>query len=281
MGRNHAKVPSVYVSKIELNDTGKDQGRMKRKYTAWVTETRTWPAVIALGLLLSIVVVPGGLWLRMALGLPVADARLRLAVSAQDVEEMRAAFAEGASLPVKAEDASAMMMLAAEDPPEILRELLSRGGDPNAREPGGRTPLYNAAETGHSQNVHLLLGAGAKPDSMRANQSTPLIVAIQRGHTQTAAVLLEHGALFDAALPGCSRRVLVEAAQSNLCEPALLEMLIAAGADVNAADGRGITPLQAAAQSGRADLAALLIRHGAGPMFSRGGDEVAETVSHQ
>lgn len=75
---------------------------------------------------------------------------------------------------------------------DIVRMLLERGADPNARSGSGATPLHTAAFTGNVPVVRMLLTAGADPEIRDDAGKTPLDVARERRQTEVAA-LLHHG----------------------------------------------------------------------------------------
>ena len=64
--------------------------------------------------------------------------------------------------------------------------------DVNAKNDRGRTPLHNAAASGHKEIVEVLVTKGA---DVNANIGgwTPLHLAVDEGHTETADLLRKHG----------------------------------------------------------------------------------------
>lgn len=114
----------------------------------------------------------------------------------------------------------------------IVSVLLARGATVDARDGQGRTPLMAASEFGRSDVVDMLLTAGADPAAVD-----------QKGKT---ALHLAAGSFWANA----SDRL------------GALIQLLNRGANPNARDADGMTPLAAALQRGRGDLADLLREHG-------------------
>ena len=115
----------------------------------------------------------------------------------------------------------------------------------------------------------LLAGAMAAP-AVGQPTAPPLIDAAKQGAVEAAAELLAAGADIDAAEPD-GTTALHWAVRRD--DRALARRLVAAGARVDAANRYGVTPLALAAANGSATLAALLIEAGAAPDApSPGGD---------
>jgi ankyrin repeat protein len=121
---------------------------------------------------------------------------------------------------------------------EAIPELVRKGADLNYVDPNlGRTPLYAACITDRVRVIEALLQHGADPNK-RFTYRSPV----------DGRVEAEVTALMYAVSP--------EAAS----------VLIRAGADVNAADAQGTTPLMRAAFYGRAAVVRLLLEAGANPL---------------
>ena len=70
--------------------------------------------------------------------------------------------------------------------------LIAKGADVNAKDMKGRTPLHEAAASGHKEIVEVLVTKGA---DVNANIGgwTPLHLAVDEGHTEIADLLRKHG----------------------------------------------------------------------------------------
>lgn len=121
---------------------------------------------------------------------------------------------------------SPLMYAALHAGPEIVKGLLDYGADPNEANRAGATALMRA--TANRGSVRVLIGAGARVDERSEMGRTALLIAARR--------------------PG-SRPVVRD--------------LIGSGADPNAKDVRGVTPLMEAARTGDIDAMDELVEAGA------------------
>ena len=167
---------------------------------------------------------------------------------------------------------------------ERMTELLREGTKVNARTKDGRTPLHVAAAERNAQAVKLLLAAGADLKATDAQGRTPVSVASFEGNWDLARQLLEAGSpisdILTAATLGKTeavadflhkdketRRVKDRAGLTPLHRAAaeghvkVIQLLLAAGAEVDAQNEDGWTPLHLAAAFGRANACELLIQH--------------------
>ena len=115
--------------------------------------------------------------------------------------------------------------------------------------PGRETALMIAAEKGHRPVVALLLKARADPNTIDEFRGTALRRAVIGNHTTTVAALLKAGA--DPNLRGHDKETVLRAAASPSVDPKITKLLIAHGADVDAA----ATHLEALGQRRVANLA--------------------------
>ena len=148
-----------------------------------------------------------------------------------------------------------------------MAALLAKGADPNLTGRSDVSPLAAAAFRGNDRIVELLLSRGADPDHVDATGKTPLIYAAARGFALVVRRLLDAGA--DAkARYGNDLTVLMWAAGHEdgvgaAAAIAVVALLIAHGAAIDAADNRGRTALMIAAERGDAAVVETLIMHGA------------------
>ncbi|QDV36898.1 ankyrin repeat domain-containing protein [Tautonia plasticadhaerens] len=121
----------------------------------------------------------------------------------------------------------------------------------------GATPLFRAAERGLTEVARALIRRGANVNAGRPDRPTALHYA---ANAEVAGVLTDAGAEVEA-LDGIGRSPLHWAAQFG--RPDVAELLIRSGSEVNRPAADGMTPLHWAAQEGRAEVVRLLLREGA------------------
>jgi ankyrin repeat protein len=193
--------------------------------------------------------------------------------------------------PNKRNDVNATALMWAAKDLEQTRLLVDRGADVNAKSDDLRTPLMIAARRpGGAPVVKLLLdhGANPNPNTRPETESSPLIEAITAGDAVIVDLLIQRGAdakavgqigLTTAVTTKCAKCVDLLAAKitdkavytGSLQDTAVygdiraIRLMIDHGADVNAYDPLGRTPLMYAAGSDLLplDVVKLLIEHGA------------------
>jgi ankyrin repeat protein len=144
---------------------------------------------------------------------------------------------------------------------EVMEALLARRANVNARTRLGWTPLHFAAVKGDAPAVALLLSYGAAVSVKTRSDETPLHFAARAGSVEAARMLLERKAEPNVAEKTAQSTPLhLAVVQGN---PRLVELLVAAGADLNPVDEHGDTPLSLAKASGRPAIISLLEQRGA------------------
>lgn len=209
-----------------------------------------------------------------------------------DVRTARMLIRAGADANVANRTASTPVQLAAiNGSEEMLELLLEAGADPNTRVTDtADTPLMMAARTGIVGAIEQLLDHGADVNAIEFwGRTTALMWAVAEGHTEAAAMLLDHGAEVNArtifvptdttrGFEGNAPRERLDteqglvqhasgeltalhfAARDGYLETA--ELLLDAGADINALVADGKDALGLAIFNGHYDLAAILIDRG-------------------
>jgi uncharacterized protein len=124
--------------------------------------------------------------------------------------------------------------------------------------------LPEAAAVGDVLRVGELLAAGTPPDERSPDGFTPVQLALFFDQSAAAAVLIRAGADVDAAARHPMGIAAVHAAAASPTG-AGLALAVASGADVNATQSGGFTPLHEAAHRGDAVMADLLVAAGADP----------------
>jgi ankyrin repeat protein len=193
--------------------------------------------------------------------------------------------------PNKRNDANATALMWAATDLEKTRLLLDHGADVNARSSDMRTPLMIAARRpGNAAVVKLLLehGANPNPNLHPDAESSPLIEAANAGDAASMELLLAHGAdtkkgaqpaLENAVTEECAKCLALLAAKdidkaaysaalpdiTPLGDVNAVRLMLDHGANVNAIDPLGRTPLMYAAASDLIplDVVKLLIERGA------------------
>lgn len=224
----------------------------------------------------------------VALGLPVdgrdaegCTALLRAAGGghAAVVEWLLAEGADPGSVAASGANALGAAVSAGYD--AIVTRLIAAGAAVDQPLTGGITPLLLAAALGRDDTVAALLLRGARPDASDRLGTQALHAAVQfawasgddhaaraiitqlldagadvnaRDQDGASALLLLLGGRVDAGLPAVNRDL-----------SGLVQWLLARGADPDAPDRRGVTPLHAAAMHGLIEITEVLLTHGADP----------------
>ena len=211
---------------------------------------------------------------------------LHWAAYRDDVETVRLLLASGAAVdPSNALGVTPLWLAANNGSPAVVEALLAAGADPDRALPSGETPLMTASRTGSAAAVRALLARRADPHAREhSHEQTALMWAAAQGHPEVVRLLLTAGAVVDdrslvypqvvSSSGNADRSGVFEVMQGGY-KPLLFaarrgdvasaRLLVAAGADVDAAAASGTSPLVVAAHSGHGALAAFLLSSGADP----------------
>ncbi|HEY6509748.1 MAG TPA: ankyrin repeat domain-containing protein, partial [Vicinamibacterales bacterium] len=214
---------------------------------------------------------------------PDGTTALHWAVQRNDVDLVSRLLRAGARVNVtNAFGVSPMSEAALGANPAVIERLLAAGADVESPNADGQTALMVVARTGQVEAARTLLKRGAKVNAVEKwRGQTALMWAVAQGHSAMVRELIAQGADVNARsiVNDWSRQVtgepravyrpaggltpLLFAAREGCVE--CVDLLVAAGADINRADPEAITPLLMAVMNMQFDTAAALIRRGANP----------------
>ncbi len=146
--------------------------------------------------------------------------------------------------------------------PDLTKCALEAGANVNARNKRGDTPLichswfFLIPEKSHAC-IRMLLAAGANPCASNCHRKSPMLLAVRQDDTEAIKLFLAAGVNPNARLNEKEERPLHHVRSAEAAH-----VLLAAGADVNAADAAGYTPLMTA-DGCNAALIRLLLQSGA------------------
>jgi ankyrin repeat protein/beta-lactamase regulating signal transducer with metallopeptidase domain len=131
---------------------------------------------------------------------------------------------------------------------EKVKEFLDQRININVKDNDGRTPLHCASIEGRMELVRFLISKGADVDAKEDQGSfpqymTPLHRAALRGHREVAAILIANGAYVNAENRRGGTPLHLAALQGH---KAVVQLLLNSGADANAKDKEEQTPVDAA-----------------------------------
>lgn len=153
---------------------------------------------------------------------------------------------------------------------DIVRSLLSKGAQIN-QPTRYKSALMHAASGGHLAIAELLLAKGADVNFETPQEGTALILAVIEGHEELVKLLLAAGANVKATYR-TGQPVLSLAVVGRGDDSKLMQLLLAKGADPNARDRYGNTPLMVANTPAEVEL---LVTSGANVATT---DEQGETA---
>jgi uncharacterized protein len=210
-------------------------------------------------------------WLLLGLAMPAAaqpETPPLVDVAARgDVEGLRRLLDGGA--PVNQRDRRGRnAVLAATQGGHVAaaKLLMHRGADVNAQDDILDSAFLLAGARGHTEIVRLALAAGADPKVLNRYGGTALIPACHYGHVETVRLLLAESRIDVNHVNRLGWTALLEAVilgDGSARYRDIVGLLIAHRADVNRADGDGVTPLAHAERRGQPEVAVLLRRAGA------------------
>ncbi|UCF16699.1 MAG: ankyrin repeat domain-containing protein, partial [Phycisphaerales bacterium] len=207
--------------------------------------------------------------------LAAADPNVTIQVAAYvgAVQTVKHLIEAGANVNLRDNESRTLLHLSAMAGHEdVVRLLLSRKARPQSKDQYGRTPLHAAGRNGHERVVRLLLASGARIDEKDRSGWTPLHEAACNGHSTVVETLVSKGANVNA-------RTTEQVRTGGIWGPfwtsgvtplfvatayrKVTKILIAAGADVNAATDAGDKLIHQAIFHGDSTVVRLLLSNAA------------------
>jgi uncharacterized protein len=183
-----------------------------------------------------------------------------------DLAAVKDLLAQGASVYASNErGVTALIAAAYQNHLEVARLLIEAGADVNVQDNTRQSAYLIPTADGYLEFLKLTLQAGADVHSLDSYNGTGLIRAADRGHVEIIEELLKT----DIAIDHVNRlgwTALLEAiilGDGGPRHTEVVRLLVQAGADVNLADGDGVTPLAHARQRGFEEMVAILENAGA------------------
>jgi ankyrin repeat protein len=128
----------------------------------------------------------------------------------------------------------------------------------------GDLDVFEAAALGDCERLHTILaGDVLLARAVSGDGWAPLHLAAGFAGPEAVRLLLEHGAHAHQVSRNPQRNQAIHAAIALGDSPETILLLLEAGADVNATQAGGFTPLHQAAAAGKREMVALLLENGA------------------
>ena len=190
------------------------------------------------------------------------------AAEAGDLARVRMLLAQGAS-PAFADGRGVTALIAAAyvNRVDIAQALIEAGADVNTQDRTRQSAYLISTSDGFADLLRLTLRHGADVRSTDSYNGTGLIRAADRGHVEVIRELLKTNIAIDH-VNRLGWTALLEAiilGDGGERHTEVVGMLITAGANVNLADGSGVTPLAHARRRNQTRVIALLEAAGAHP----------------
>ncbi|HTY23893.1 MAG TPA: ankyrin repeat domain-containing protein, partial [Desulfomonilaceae bacterium] len=161
------------------------------------------------------------------------DQQITQAAKSGDLALVKTLVEKGANVNAKGVNGRTPLMCATlEGHPKIVRLLINRGADINARDQNGETPLMQAADQCDLDMLHLLLDKGANVDLDDEDGETALIRVARADAPPDVRLLVEKGADIKAN----ARKDRAGLEWDDKVYADMAKLLLGKGANVNAKD---------------------------------------------
>jgi hypothetical protein len=152
---------------------------------------------------------------------------------------------EGATLPAVGGQRPLHLAATRASGTRTARLLISRGAQLNAPDKTGKTPLITAIMADNLEVADVLIGAGADMEAVDGDLgATALSWAVCAGRFKAVTFLLSKGAQINRSTGPDGDTPLHRAVMCCHKVPQMIGFLVAKGADVNAINNKGLTPIK-------------------------------------
>ncbi|KAL3282471.1 hypothetical protein HHI36_005654, partial [Cryptolaemus montrouzieri] len=147
--------------------------------------------------------------------------------------------------------------------PDLVKWLLRKGADVNAKKYRGKTPLHVAALRGNASITEILIDFGADYNNRDEEGETPLLIASRHGNEEVVSILLKYEVNVNIRVRRgeTALHLLIE----NKVHEKTIRMLLSKGVDVNTGSIINRTSLHICAIYGHSEIAQTLLEFGADP----------------
>ena len=144
----------------------------------------------------------------------------------------------------------------------VVQLLIDAGADIETKDNDGFSPLHRAIAEDALDIVEILVEAGARVCATNDEGETSLTLAVILGHTETVRYLVGLPQV-EVNHQNCKRETALHCAARGQDHADVVELLIDAGADIEALNYEERSPLHCACESGALDVVEMLVRAGA------------------
>ncbi len=182
------------------------------------------------------------------------------AVLPDSAETVRLLLKHGAEVNANSQNFSPLMAASSRGDVEVVKLLLENGADATKQNSFGFSPLHGASFNGTAETTRLLLAKGVNPN-VEVVGLTPTVWAAVHGKTEALKLLVAAGGKVNIQQGEFYATPLLWASTTGHFDT--IEFLLNNGADVEAKDNHGNTPLTWAKRRGSKKIIALLEKAGA------------------
>lgn len=191
------------------------------------------------------------------LSLQESNYLIQKGIAIGDAELVRVVMSAGGNVNQKFDDGMTAVWVAAfNNNREMLSVLATAGANINSKDNEGRTVLMWAVENNRKELAQVVLNHGANVNLLDNRKRTALSIAIEKNNLAMVDLLVRNKAQVNLKDDNGNSPLLIAAATGNM---PIVQLLVEGGANVNTDDKNGNTPLIIAIHKGYGDIARILL----------------------